>query len=37
MKDMIDKIQKIEQRYNELGITLSDPAVIADYEKFRDL
>lgn len=37
MKDMLDKIQKIEQRYNELGITLSDPNVIADYEKFRDL
>ncbi len=36
MKDMLDKIQKIEQRYNELGITLSDPNVIADYEKFRD-
>ncbi len=37
MKDMLDKIQKIEQRYNELGITLSNPDVIADYEKFRDL
>ncbi len=37
MKDMLDKIQKSEQRYNELGITLSDPNVIADYEKFRDL
>ncbi len=37
MKDMLDKIQKIEQRYNELGVTLSDPNVIADYEKFRDL
>lgn len=37
MKDMLDKIQKIEQKYKELGLTLSDPAVIADYEKFRDL
>jgi len=37
MKDMLDKIQKIEQRYKELGETLSNPDVIADYEKFRDL
>ncbi len=37
MKDMLDKIQKIEQRYKELGVTLSNPDVIADYEKFRDL
>lgn len=37
MKDMLDKIQKIEQRYKELGLTLSEPDVIADYEKFRDL
>ena len=37
MKDMLDKIKQIEERYNELGITLSDPAVIQDYKKFRDL
>ena len=37
MKDMLDKILQIEKRYNELGITLSDPAVIQDYNKFRDL
>ena len=37
MKDMLDKIKQIEQRYNELGVTLSDPEVIQDYNKFRDL
>ena len=37
MKDMLDKIKKIEEKYKELGITLSDPDVIADYNKFRDL
>ena len=37
MKDMIDKIRKIEDKYKELGIVLSDPDVIADYNKFRDL
>ncbi len=37
MKDMIDKIRKIEDKYKELGIVLSDPNVIADYNKFRDL
>ena len=37
MKDMPDKILQIEKRYNELGVTLSDPAVIQDYNKFRDL
>ena len=37
MKDMLDKIIQIEQRYIELGETLSDPAVIQDYNKFRDL
>lgn len=37
MKDMLDKILQIEERYKELGATLSDPAVIQDYEKFRDL
>ena len=37
MNDMLDKILQIEKRYNELGVTLSDPAVIQDYNKFRDL
>ena len=37
MKDMLDKIIQIEKRYTELGETLSDPNVIADYNKFRDL
>lgn len=34
---MLDKILQIEEKYKELGITLSDPAVIQDYERFRDL
>ena len=37
MKDMLDKIIQIEKKYNELGETLSDPAVIQDYNRFRDL
>ena len=37
MKDMLDKILQIEEKYTELGKILSDPEVIADYEKFRDL
>jgi len=37
MKDMLDKILQIEKNYIELGQTLSDPNVIADYNKFRDL
>ena len=37
MKDMLDKIMQIESRYIELGNTLSDPAVIQDYNRFRDL
>lgn len=37
MKDMLDKILQIEKRYTELGEILSDPAVIQDYNKFRDL
>ena len=37
MKDMLDKIVKIEKNYMELGQTLSDPAIIQDYNKFRDL
>ena len=37
MKDMLDQILQIEKKYNELGVILSDPAVIQDYNKFRDL
>ncbi len=37
MNDMIDKIVQIEQKYNELGLILSDPATAQDYNKFRDL
>ena len=37
MKDMLDKILQIEKKYNELGVILSDPEVIQDYNKFRDL
>ena len=37
MKDMLDKIIQIEKKYIELGETLSDPAVIQDYNRFRDL
>ena len=37
MKDMLDKILQIEKKYNELGVILSDPAVIQDYNRFRDL
>lgn len=37
MKDMLDKILQIEKKYKDLGETLSDPAVIQDYNKFRDL
>ena len=34
---MLDKIIQIEKKYNELGETLSDPVVIQDYNRFRDL
>lgn len=37
MKDMLDKIVQIEKNYIELGETLSDPAVIQDYNKFKEL
>ncbi len=37
MKDMLEKILQIEAKYKELGETLSDPAVIQDYNKFKDL
>ena len=34
---MFEKVEKIEKKYQELGIILSKPEVIQDYEKFRDL
>ncbi len=37
MKDMLDKILQIEEKYVELGEILSKPEVIQDYNKFRDL
>lgn len=37
MKDMLDKILQIEQKYTELGETLSKPEVIHDYNRFKDL
>ncbi|MCQ2738981.1 MAG: peptide chain release factor 1 [bacterium] len=37
MKDMLDKIIQIEKKYIELGETLSDPAVIQDYNRFKVL
>ncbi|MBQ7449789.1 peptide chain release factor 1 [bacterium] len=37
MKDMLDKILQIENKYNELGLILSDPNTAQDYNKFRDL
>lgn len=37
MKDMLEKIKSIEKSYNELGVTLSDPDVIQDYNKFKQL
>jgi peptide chain release factor 1 len=37
MKDMLEKIKSIEKSYDELGSTLSDPDVIQDYNKFKQL
>lgn len=37
MKDMLDKILQIEKKYMELGETLSQPEVIQDYNKFKEL
>ena len=34
---MFEKVEKIEKKYQELGVTLSKPEIIQDYEKFRDL
>ena len=37
MNDMLDKILLIEEKYNELGVLLSKPEIIQDYNKFKDL
>lgn len=37
MKDMLDKIIQIENKYKELGEILSDPEVIQDYNRFKTL
>lgn len=37
MKDMLDKILQIEKNYMEIGESLSDPAIIQDYNKFKEL
>lgn len=37
MKDMLSKIEQIEKNYMEIGESLSDPAIIQDYKKFKDL
>jgi len=34
---MLDKLEKIKQRYEELGQKLSDPGIIADQQLFREL
>ncbi len=34
---IFEKVEQIEKKYQELGVALSDPTVIQDYEKFRDL
>ena len=37
MKEMLDKILQIENKYIELGQILSDPEVIQDYNRFKTL
>jgi len=37
MKDMLDKILHIEEKYTELGQILSQPETIHDYNKFKEL
>lgn len=37
MKEMLDKILQIEEKYTELGQILSDPEVIQDYNRFKTL
>jgi len=34
---IFEKVEQIEKKYQELGVALSDPNIIQDYEKFRDL
>ena len=35
MKEMLDKILQIENKYTELGQILSDPEVIQDYNRLK--
>ena len=37
MNDIVEQIKQIEERYTELGKTLSDPDVIQDYNRFKEL
>ncbi len=37
MKNMLDKIISIEKSYEELGVKLSDPETIKDFEEFKKL
>lgn len=37
MEEMLSKILEIEQKYNEIGLQLSDPNVIQDYNLFKKL
>lgn len=34
---MLDKLKSIEERYDEIGALLSDPDVVGDQHRFRDL
>lgn len=34
---MLDKLQEVEKRYDEVGMLLADPAVISDGTRYRDL
>ena len=35
--DLLEKLAGIEARYEELNNSMSDPAVIADYTRLRDV
>ena len=37
MNDIVEQIKQVEEKYIELGKTLSDPDVIQDYNKFKEL
>jgi len=37
MNDIVEQIRQIEEKYTELGKTLSDPEVIQDYNRFKEL